>query len=322
MKKKIGILDEVAYSYELMQKLNQEASEEFFAYSFSEKSSLKQQMNQVNFDVLIVGEEFYEHNLKELAVPCLIVLTEQKNVSFNCEGIHTIYKYQAFHKLLKEMKKCWTAGFYKEQSVEGETRFIGIYSPVRRCGKTTFALLLAKQIAEFQDVLYLNLEPYCSNLMNSEEPPEWNLADILYFLKEKKENDLFSKAIFDFQGIKAIYPMNSPLDLQEISQEDWSDFFYLLSQQPIKCVIVDFDESTRCFWKILERCSQIYMPVLEEEASKQKAAAFFNVLEMASEKEIRDKIKQLSFPVLQHTNMELLNEVTQKLLGEMNGESK
>lgn len=321
MKKTIGILDEVAYSYELMQKLNQELGSDFFAYSFSEINSMTQQMQKEAFDVLIVGEAFYEQSLKDLSVSYVIVLTEQANAVFKDDGVHTVYKYQAFHKALQEMKKIWSIGVAKEMHEDGETYFIGVYSPVRRCGKTTFALALAKEIAACQTVLYLNLEPFCSDIFSTEPPPEWNLSDVLYFMKEKKTTDLFSQAFFEFQGVKAIYPMNSPLDLQEIEEEEWSDFFCALGQQSLDCVIVDFDESTRCFWKILERCNFIYMPVLEDETSRQKVEVFDNFIEKAAGKGAREKLKQLSLPVLQHTNLELINKMAHTLSGEINGKS-
>lgn len=319
MKKRIGILDEVAYSYELMQKLNREEGEDLSAYSFSEKRSVKKHMDREPLDVLIVGEAYYEEELEEYAIPCKILLTEQQESGYQIGGAIKIYKYQAFHKVLQEIKRYWGEGLHNEKITDGSAYFIGIYSPVRRCGKTSFALALAKKLALSKRVLYMNLEPYCGNLFAQEDAPEWNLADVLYFLKQREGADLFDRAILNYEGVRALFPMDSPIDLQEIEQEEWDKLFELLGRSDAEVVIVDFDESVRCFFYILELCNCIYMPVLEED-SQGKAAAFFRFLEKAADSGLKEKIKQFTLPILNGTNMELLYQIVQKVLGELHEE--
>ena len=58
LKKKIGIFEEVAYSYRLMQRLNQKVDSSFVVYSFSEKESMEDFLNENSLSVLLVGEDY------------------------------------------------------------------------------------------------------------------------------------------------------------------------------------------------------------------------------------------------------------------------
>lgn len=68
------------------------------------------------------------------------------------------------------------------------TSVIGVYSPVGRTQKTSFALTLGQILAKDRAVLYLNLESYSGFEQILGETYERNLSDLLYFVRQENAN--------------------------------------------------------------------------------------------------------------------------------------
>ena len=67
---------------------------------------------------------------------------------------------------------------------------IGVYSPADANAKTQFALTLGQIVGETQHVLYLNMEE-CSGLTGLLGEHHWNMADLIYFLRQNKSQFLY-----------------------------------------------------------------------------------------------------------------------------------
>ena len=63
---------------------------------------------------------------------------------------------------------------------------LGVYSPVGRCLKTSFALTMGKLLAQEERVLYLNLEEFSGLSVLMKEEYKSDLSDLLYFLQRWK----------------------------------------------------------------------------------------------------------------------------------------
>ncbi len=76
----------------------------------------------------------------------------------------SVYKYQATSDVVREVLACYG----EEKSylpaafpvMKKTTEILGVYSPLSRCLKTSFALTLGQILAKKKAVLYLNLEPF------------------------------------------------------------------------------------------------------------------------------------------------------------------
>ena len=86
------------------------------------------------------------------------------------EGVHSpvldqypaVYKYQSSEKVIREVMACYGVENGVDTSPallpKKEMRIIGIYSPVGRTQKTSFALTMGQILAKERAVLYLNME--------------------------------------------------------------------------------------------------------------------------------------------------------------------
>ena len=66
-------------------------------------------------------------------------------------------------------------------SGRGLAKVLGVYSPVGRCLKTSFALTMGKLLAQEERVLYLNLEEFSGLSVLMKEEYKSDLSDLLYF---------------------------------------------------------------------------------------------------------------------------------------------
>jgi hypothetical protein len=70
----------------------------------------------------------------------------------------------------------------KTRDESGKLKVIGGYSPVRRCGQSSFLKNLGQVLGRNSKVLYLSFDPF-SGQQTSDESGRHDLQDLLYFLK-------------------------------------------------------------------------------------------------------------------------------------------
>lgn len=311
MKKKLGIFEEVAYSYRLMQRLNQIAKSLYMVYSFSEKNSIEKFLENEKLDVLLVGEELLE-DIEKLKLDCeIIVLQESENKQQN-----GIFKYQAASIILHQLNGMLNISV-KGKNEEYKVKIYGVYSPIRRCGKTKTAVAIANKLAEKSNVLLLNLEPF--SMIKPDREGDMTLSDVFYYLEQDRNNDeVLSKAIVDCGSIKMIPPTESPVDIQEIDDERWNQFFVkLTSRNDIDEIVIDFDECISCFLHLFELCDRVFMPVLEEAASLDRFRNFQNFLQKSISESVQKKIYKLQFPLLSNQDIGIIDQIIYRILEEL-----
>lgn len=313
LKKKLGILDEVAYSYRLMQRFNKVAKSSYTVYSFSEKNSVEKFLENESMDVLLVGEKFLE-DITDLNLNCqIIILSESEKL----QEEKSIFKYQASGIILHQLND-FLRITTKGKNEESKVKIYAVYSPVRRCGKSKTALALANKFATKSRVLLLSLEPF--SMIESENEGAMTLSDVFYYLEQDKtDEDIFSKAIINYNNrIKTILPMESPVDMQEIDDEKWNQFFVkMTSIEETDVIVIDFDESVSCFLHLFELCDKVFMPVLEEENSLNKFRKFEDFLQKSMSDDIQKKICKLNIPIIENKDNSAIDKFIARLLQEL-----
>lgn len=301
----MGIYEEVAYSYRLMQRLNQLLQVGFLVYSFSEEESFKEFLELEKPDYILVGENYYTSDLFEGCNADVVILSETEvednnNLdidSYENQAKYEIFKYQSAVKMVSQLNKI----INKDRPVviknSDGISFIGVYSPVRRCGKTSLAVALSKKFSQNKKVLYLNFEPFGSADISLKNDEAWNLSDVFYFMSQNRDSrEILDKSLLEYNGMYAILPVDSLEDLQEITARQWEQFFMMLSDaRPVDLIVVDFDESINCYMQLLELCDRIYMPILENSAARDKLKRFDEFLKKSNLQSVSKKIKKVHF---------------------------
>ena len=117
---------------------------------------------------------------------------------------------------------------------------IGIYSPIRRIGRTRFALRLGRQLAEKADVLYLNLEGYAGGSYYFPDPPEMDLGDLIYYMRQEESGQgiKISAMTGQIDGVDYIMPMKHEQDLRQVKGEEWISLLDMILEKCIYEVII------------------------------------------------------------------------------------
>ena len=112
-------------------------------------------------DFLFISSEYPEDSRKQVKAGMVFVIAPEREVALENREV-PIYKYQPGDQILAEMiRQCSMSGDEKQifLKITGKKncRVIAVYSPVRRIGKTTYAIRLGRKLAKEANVLYLGM---------------------------------------------------------------------------------------------------------------------------------------------------------------------
>ena len=201
-----------------------------------------------------------------------------------------------------EVMDCYGA---EKAAVSGEAVFkkeaavIGVYSPVGRTQKTSFAVTLGQILARERAVLYLNMESYSGFEELLGEDYERNLSDLLYYARQENTNLVhkLQGMVRSLQNLDYVPPAVGPMDIQEAGSREWT---LLLSQivqnSGYEAVILDLGDGVCDLFQILELCTQIYMPVRNDPFSTAKIHQFETLLRVWDYTGVLEKIRKIKLP--------------------------
>ena len=293
---------EVDYVLKLSEYIGKKKNLPFDVHAFTDPEAFVAFAKDSRVDILLISEEaHYElrNMIGTLEIKEIRVLSgEVSGESFS--GCRMIYKYQSAEKLLKEVmclyaesdKKIFPGSAYSE-----DTKLIGVYSPVKRSLKTSFAMTLGQILSEKERVLYINLEEYSgfNNLMKTSYVTD--MSDLMYYISLKKPNFIWKLAsiVQSVGGLDYIPPALSPVDIKSISHDMWREFFEQLMLCGYGKVILDLGESVDGLYDLLRKCSVIYTPVRDDAVSYAKLEQYEALLKNMGYEDVLEKTRKLSF---------------------------
>jgi cellulose biosynthesis protein BcsQ len=292
---------EEAYVGRLMEYLNGKQISPFYVRSFTSWEALEDFAQQEEIEVLLVSADIAGEEMRSPQMGKRILLSTGQ-VPEGLEKEPVIYKYQSAEKIIREVLNYYAeAGqpFLQAAIWRGEVRIYGVYSPLGRLGKTTFALAFGMACARRRRTLYLNLEAYSGFEELKASLHEWNLGDLLYFLKKGKQGFLYKlKSVTqNLEYLDYISPVLSLEDLLAVTEEEWEILLErLVKDAGYECLVIDFSDSIQGLFGLLGKCGCIYMPVLEDGISQAKLGQFEKILELRGYENLREIIHRIKLP--------------------------
>ena len=152
---------EVDYALNFMDYMNRKKNIPFEIQAFTSVENLIAYGKQTHIELLLISGRAMCREVRDLDIGKIIILSE---------GVHppeldqypSVYKYQSSSDVLREVMACYGA---EKKTVADQiavlkktTEIIGIFSPLGRCLKTSFALTLGQILAKERAVLYLNMD--------------------------------------------------------------------------------------------------------------------------------------------------------------------
>lgn len=212
-----------------------------------------------------------------------------------------IYKYQSCPQILRK-----AYSIYADQTPvslgtalrTGRMKRIGVFSPLGRTGKTSFALAFGKELAKHRKTLYLNMEEFSGFEILYPWGDGWTLSELMYFMKQGKNAFAckLESMIGQIGSLDYIPPVKSPLELRTISKEDWERFLEGLEKESkYEFAILDLSCGIEGIFDLLEQCDGIYMPLGTDEVAQAKLWQYKETLKLLEMEDILEKTEKITF---------------------------
>lgn len=182
----------------------------------------------------------------------------------------------------------------------GHAFVIGIYSPIMRCGKTSFALTMCRDLSRRSRVLYINLEefPPVLKLLKAEKPEGGGLSEAVYKLKQGRLDESSIRALISSSsGIDWIAPVTDPEDNSSISGDDYAELIAeILKNTDYDYLILDMNRFSGQADALIELCGVVYMPCGEDAISLMKKESFIEYIQNERNEKWKSKLKWIKLP--------------------------
>lgn len=248
-------------------------------------------------DMLVVAESAYFDEMQKLCSDGLVILNESGLMRW--DGMRYVDKYSRAEEVLKQLLAIYAdiADVPMPRFAVGlHTKFIGNYSPVRRCMQSSFALTLGQMLAEKHKTLYLNFEHYAGMAEVLPDMQNLDLADLLYFLNAEKEKFRIRMQTILKQIGKLDYipPMKVGQNLLSVTGEEWLALLRKIEELGVyEYVILDLSESMQGLFEILRLCSRVFTSVAQDRIADRKLTQYEQVLALYEYGDVLEKTSRL-----------------------------
>lgn len=304
MKKQVfAVCDpEKEYACKFMEYLNDRNNLPFEVQAFTTVQSLIDFAGKTQIELLLISADAMSHEIQELNIGKVIILTEgAKPEGF--DSYNSVYKYQASSDIVREVMACYTA----ERDLKGKqvsvlkksTKIIGIYSPLGRCFKTSFALALGLVLADTQPVLYINMEEYSGFEELFGKNFSYTLSDLLYYVRQGDTNlSVRLNGVVQNAGkLDFIPPVRSPEDIHSTSRNEWECLLSeMILHSSYEIVVLDIGNGIADGLQMLDLCSRIFMPVRTDPVSECKIRQFEEYVRARDCAQVLDKTVKIKLP--------------------------
>ena len=300
---------EVSYAYQLADYFTNRKGFPFQVQLFTSTETLEEYSKKKPISVALVSEKDYEADLKELPIEHLMILEEGENITER--EIKRINKYQSSEKLTREMLD-WIAsqGILGRAIEEGAgLKVIGIYSPVGKCLKTSFAFVLGQLLSKKHKVLYLNMESYSGLGKMIQKEFTTDLSELIYYLQNSREKFAYRMGSMVEQagGLDILPPFDSFLDFISVTKEEWIQLIREIEKgSDYEYLILDLSDAVQGLFDILRLCDIVYTLSREDGFSMAKIQQYEEILKKSNYEDIWKKTKNHTIPLIKNLPAGLL----------------
>lgn len=317
MKHKImAICDtEEGYAFRMAEYILEKVKLPYTLHLFTAVEELKKFAGREEIEILLIAETAWRIIREEFVrsqVAQMFVLQESEQAEQ--DEICRIDKYQSPEKVVQKMLAVMAdRGDWKEcpQATDTEVKMIGIYSPVKRCLQTSFALTLGQLLAKEHRTLYLNFEMYSGlgELLRREY--QTDILDLMYYFQNAREKLALRlpTMIQSAGGLDYIPPMQYAMGIREVPGEQW---LALCRDMAVigeyEYLILDLDDGIDGLFDLLKNCQKIYTITRDDPFAMAKLRQYEQMLQFGELEEITEKTVKCRFPVFKHLpeNLEMM----------------
>ena len=276
-----------------------------------------------NIDLMLITNSMLLKLDNDENIGQIIVLSEGE-ISKKYSEYPVIFKYQRTDKIISELLNCYAKNVKEDSDTspyKSKVELIGVYSPVKRCKKTSFSLGLSQILAESKSVLYMNLEEYSGLLNILGGNCKGDILDLIYFERQKSGNCILKlkSMVSRFGDFDYLEPAKYTEELKKIEAGEWVWCFEkIMIQSGYERIIIDCGEIINGIIDILNICTRVYMPIRTDFISLEKVNQFEDYIDETGNLELKSKIQKVLLPDTKSCfeNREYFENISKSDLGE------
>lgn len=298
MKKIMAVYDiDFRYADRLAEFANQREQVPFRVVAFTSLEKLKEFAQRETIDLLLIGDGVEKEQLAEIPAVQTVWLSENGVAE---EGEAVVYKYQASDSLLREVMS-----WYQPQEIPAlmtvtgrRSRITGVYSPVGRCGKTSFALTLGQVLAREEKVLYITLEEFSGLSALTGTVYTGGLSDLLYYYTQREYSPVrLGSVTYNWGELDYIPPVTYAEDKSGIHPEVFAGLIQRIASDGVyEELILDVGVFCGGSEELLGICDVVYVPVKDDVVSTAKLEEWKAYLKRSGRGMIWEKLRFLKLP--------------------------
>lgn len=277
--------------------------------TYTDVEKLMEQECTREIGMLAVSESAYDERLETLHITKIVILNESG--VRRLEGMTNIDKYQQAENVLRDLLEIYMEimgeqppGLFKGYN----TKFIGLYSPIRRCMQTSFALTMSQLLAAKYRTLYLNFEQYAGLTVLLPDSHTRDLADLLYFLNsDAGKFKLRMQTIVRQNGdLHYVPPMKVGQNLLSVTETEWMNLLKRIEESgEYDYVILDLSESVQGLFNILRVCTVVFTLTKNDRISEGKLLQYEQALALCEYEDIIGRTRRCNVPKIRRFPEEL-----------------
>ena len=294
---------EIAYAYQLVDYLSNKKNFPFQVQLFTSEKTLIEYSLHHPIAVALISQKDYQHQTTEVSIEHVVILRE----NFENEECHlkTIYKYQSIELIIKELLE-WVAkkGTLTRVISDGKSmKLIGIYSPVGKCLKTSFSIVLGQLLSKKHKVLYINMESYSGLGKLLQKEFKTDMAELIYHLQNSKDKFIYHMGSMTGRvgELDLLPPFHSFLDFVSVSKEEWIQLFQEIERgTDYEYIILDLSDAIQGLYDILRLCDMVYTLGREDGFSMAKIEQYEDIMKKSNYEDVWKKTKCYTIPEIQN----------------------
>ena len=297
---------EEGYAFRMAEYLLEKVKLPYTLHLFTAVEELEKFAGREEIEILLIAESAWrllkETYIREQITQLFIL---QENDGTVKEDMRCISKYQTPEKVVQEMLNVIAEGSgWKDcpEATDTAAKMIGIYSPVKRCLQTSFALSLGQLLAKEHKTVYLNFEMYSGlgELLRREY--QTDMLDVMYYFQSAREKLALRlpMIIQNAGGLDYIPPMQYSLGIKEVPGEQWLALCRdIAAIGEYEYMILDLDDGIDGLFDLLKSCQKIYTITREDPFAQAKLRQYERMLQQGELGEISEKTVKCRFPIFQ-----------------------
>lgn len=282
---------EESYIKKLYEYILKNYGEDFKVVLFTKEESFAAYLQESSVELVLAEEDFIVPKTEALLISLLSRPGKEGG----------IYKYMSSEQIMKEvMAVCANAKSIKGAiQCEENAKIIGIYTPIKRCFQTTFALTVGQILAKRHKVLYLNFEGYSGFEKLFHASGKSDLTDLVYFSETGKDSLSYRiESIKEKIGeLDYINPIKIITKYKDISRDQWERLINNLSEHTdYEYILLDLSEQVNGLLYILQKCTRIYTIIDSERMASAKMVQYENLLRESNFEDVTGKTQNIVLP--------------------------